>query len=128
MSSRNIHTTSNIISKERDLPLETYGIERLYKITKVDDYTSEFKRMNQELRECVLNILNALGKKESTRDLILRSKSILINMHHLLNEYRPVQAKELIVMRLKEQIEANEAALKDITDVIAEAKGKLSNK
>ena len=84
--------------------------------------------MNQELRECVLNVLNALGKKESTRDLILRSKSILINMHHLLNEYRPVQAKELIVMRLKEQIEANEAALKDITDVIAEAHGKLSNK
>ena len=128
MSSRNIYTTSNIISKERDLPLETYGIERLYKITKVDDYTTEFKRMNRELRECVLNILHTLGKKESTRDLILRSKSILINMHHLLNEYRPVQAKELIVMRLKEQIEANEAALKDITDVIAEAKKKLGNK
>ena len=49
-------------------------------------------------------------------------------MHHLLNEYRPVQAKELIVMRLKEQIEANEAALKDITDVISEAKKKLGNK
>ena len=91
-----LHTTS---FQEPDLPLETYGIERLYKINNEDDYTKEFRRMNQELRECVLKILNALGNKESTRDVILRSKSILINMHHLLNEYRPIQAKKLILMR-----------------------------
>ena len=120
-----LHTTS---FQEPDLPLETYGIERLYKINNEDDYTKEFRRINQELRECVLKILNALGNKESTRDVILRSKSILINMHHLLNEYRPIQAKKLTLIRLKEQIKANEVALKDMADVIVLAKEKLRNK
>jgi len=110
------------------MPLETYGIQKLYKITSEDDYPKEFKRMNKELRQNVLNILTTLGKNESAKDVILLSKSILINMHHLLNEYRLVQAKECIVTRLRAQIEANEAALKEIHDVIVLAEKKLNNK
>ena len=48
-----------------------------------------------------------------------------INMHYLLNEFRLIQAKREIDVRLRNQIELNEGTLKKINDIIKEAKKKL---
>ena len=107
------------------MPLENYGFKRLFNINTKEDYPKEFKRMNKELRECLRKILYALLKKEDTRDAILQAKSLFINMHYLLNEFRPIQAKREIAVRLRNQIELNEGTLKKINDIIKEAKKKL---
>lgn len=40
-------------------------------------------------------------------------RTILINMHHLINEYRPHQARETLIMMMEEQIEQMDKEIED---------------
>ncbi|RPA96641.1 MED7-domain-containing protein [Choiromyces venosus 120613-1] len=97
---------------ERYPSLEEAGIRQLYPPTSSSsaaangggdkgkeltlDRTIELRRLSKSL---LLNYLELFHEK--TADL----ETILFNMHHLINEYRPHQARETLCLRMEEQLE-----------------------
>ncbi|XP_015793071.1 mediator of RNA polymerase II transcription subunit 7-like [Tetranychus urticae] len=84
--------------------LEDQDIKRLY--PKEYDYRREIKKMNVSLMASMLDLLDALIKcpespkrKEKCSDI----EMLFIQMHHLLNEMRPHQARETIRVKLDRQ-------------------------
>lgn len=93
--------------KQSDLQsLEQAGIKQLYSpLTSSSDRMYELKKL---LKSLLANYLELVGIMSiapekfpaKTEDL----RVILINMHHLLNEYRPHQSRESLVLLMEEQI------------------------
>ena len=84
--------------------LEDQDIKRLY--PKEYDYRREIKKMNVSLMASMLDLLDALincpespVRQEKCTDI----EMLFIQMHHLLNEMRPHQARETIRVKLDRQ-------------------------
>jgi mediator of RNA polymerase II transcription subunit 7 len=54
-------------------------------------------------------------------------QTIFVNMEHLLNEYRPHQARETLILMMEEQLERSRAETKATKDTIAKVQGILSD-
>lgn len=93
-------------------PLETQGIERLYANK---DYKRELKKLNHSILMNYLDLLEILVKAPTANGASGRTlreekldelQLLFINMHHLINELRPYQARDNlkeILERQKEQ-------------------------
>ncbi|XP_013791752.1 mediator of RNA polymerase II transcription subunit 7-like [Limulus polyphemus] len=85
-------------------PLETQGIRRLY--PQNYDHKRELKKLNHSILVNFLDLLDILircpdtSKREEKRDDI---KLLFIHMHHLINEFRPHQARETLRVMLEVQ-------------------------
>ncbi|XP_041122891.1 mediator of RNA polymerase II transcription subunit 7-like [Polyodon spathula] len=85
-------------------PLESQGIERLYPLQ--FDHKKELKKLNMSILVNFLDLLDILIKspgsikrEEKLEDL----KLLFVHMHHLINEYRPHQARETLRVMMEVQ-------------------------
>ncbi|XP_023677077.1 mediator of RNA polymerase II transcription subunit 7 [Paramormyrops kingsleyae] len=85
-------------------PLESQGIERLHPMQ--FDHKKELKKLNMSILVNFLDLLSILIKspgsikrEEKLEDL----KLLFVHMHHLINEYRPHQARETLRVMMEVQ-------------------------
>ncbi|XP_057705349.1 mediator of RNA polymerase II transcription subunit 7 [Corythoichthys intestinalis] len=85
-------------------PLESQGIERLHPVQ--FDHKRELKKLNMSILVNFLDLLDILIKSpgsikraEKLEDL----KLLFVHMHHLINEYRPHQARETLRVMMEVQ-------------------------
>jgi mediator of RNA polymerase II transcription subunit 7 len=86
--------------------LEDAGIKQLYNpITNSSDRIWELKKL---LKSLLVNYIELTGimsvTPEKFPEKVEDIRIILINMHHLLNEYRPHQSRESLALLMEEQI------------------------
>lgn len=86
--------------------LEDAGIDQLYSpITNSSDRIWELRKL---LKSLLVNYLELTGimsiSPEKFPNKVEDIRVILINMHHLLNEYRPHQSRESLALLMEEQI------------------------
>ncbi|KAJ8922868.1 hypothetical protein NQ315_007903 [Exocentrus adspersus] len=100
------HMFGNAFNPEESIirPLESQGIKRLYPVH--FDRRRELKKLNQSLLANFLDLLDLLvncpdspRRAEKVEDLSL----LFIHIHHLLNEFRPHQARETLRVMMELQ-------------------------
>lgn len=100
------HMFGNSFNTEESIirPLESQGIKRLYPLH--FDRRRELKKLNQSLLVNFLDLLDLLvhcpdspRRTEKVEDLSL----LFIHIHHLLNEFRPHQARETLRVMMELQ-------------------------
>ncbi|CAB4256812.1 similar to Saccharomyces cerevisiae YOL135C MED7 Subunit of the RNA polymerase II mediator complex [Maudiozyma barnettii] len=122
-----------------ELPdLETLGITRLYKKSDSDtngDVPTSYQYKTQELRKLLksllLNYLELVGVLSINPELyepkMENIRTILTNIHHLLNEYRPHQSRESLIMLLEEQLEHKKSEIQHIHEVCRQVQKHLDS-
>ena len=65
--------------------------------------------------------LDASQYEEKMEDL----KTLFINFHHLLNEYRPHQARESLILMMQDQLERSRAETRGILEIKERVEGLL---
>ncbi|GAV52846.1 hypothetical protein ZYGR_0AI01280 [Zygosaccharomyces rouxii] len=121
--------------KDRLPDLEASGLTQLYK--KPDDnsdgstdYQYKIQELRRLLKSLLLNYLELVGALSMNPELfpgkVDHIRIILVNMHHLLNEYRPHQSRESLIMLLEEQLEYKKREIQHIEQVCQNVREKLS--
>nr|CCA19823.1 mediator of RNA polymerase II transcription subunit [Albugo laibachii Nc14] len=87
------------------------------------DYKAQLKKLNRSLLANCIQLLDVLIRNpkvfnEKVDDLEL----LFVNMHNLINKFRPHQAREMIIQLLRGQIEEKQAAINDIRRVLIESR------
>ena len=85
-------------------PLEASGVRRLY--PQAYDHKRELKKLNHSILVNFLDLVDILirAPDSAKRSEKLEDMNLLfINMHHLINEYRPHQARETLRVMMEEQ-------------------------
>ncbi|KAK9240677.1 MED7 protein-domain-containing protein [Lipomyces kononenkoae] len=73
---------------------------------------SELKQLTKSLLIKYLELVGVMGiSPEQFPERVEEIRIILINMHHLLNEYRPHQARESLIIMMEEQLERKTAQI-----------------
>lgn len=95
------------------------------------------KELKKLVKSLLLNFLLLITNLSVNSDLQLDPESkenhlehirvILMNLHHLLNEYRPHQVKENFILLLEEQISFKKLEIANIIQVISEVKKDLKD-
>jgi mediator of RNA polymerase II transcription subunit 7 len=127
-------------SKDKELvPLETLGFTQLYtppstptptgtsSSAKHHDRAFVLKRLAKSL---LLNYLEMAGimsiDPSQYEEKLLDIKTLNINFHHLLNEYRPHQARESLILMMQDQLERSRAETEGIMRMKIEVEGLLA--
>lgn len=111
--------------------LEEQGIQQLY--TPPDTPTGKhadralvLKRIAKSL---LLNFLDLVGilsiNPALSESKIADLRTLFINFHHLLNEYRPHQARESLIMLMQDQLEKSRAETQKIREMKQKVEGIL---
>jgi len=111
------------------------GIEQLYKETNIpndeEDSKLKIEELKKLLKSLLLNFLEIIGVMSISPDKfaikIEHIRTILINIHHLLNEYRPHQSRESLILLLEKQVETKKHEIKEIERVCNEVELKIKN-
>lgn len=85
-------------------PLESQGIRRLYSLN--FDHRRELKKLNHSVLANFLDLLEILIRCPDSASRIEKledTKLLFIHMHHLINEFRPHQARETLRVTLELQ-------------------------
>lgn len=113
--------------------LETMGITQLYNKTQDEGQVTNYQYKIEELRKLsyslLLNFVELVGvlsvNPEQHGQKVENIRTILVNIHHLLNEYRPHQSRESLIMLLEEQLEYKRKEVAHIDHVCEQVKQKL---
>ncbi|KAI8973350.1 mediator complex, subunit Med7 [Mycotypha africana] len=91
---------------ENKLPtLDELGVNQLYSKEESIDRVQELKKLNRSLIVQFLELLDVLVKNpEEFGKHIENISTIFINMHHILNAYRPHQARETLRLLMEHQL------------------------
>ncbi|ORX89543.1 MED7-domain-containing protein [Basidiobolus meristosporus CBS 931.73] len=85
--------------------LEEQNVQQLYPKESIDRI-KELKKLNFSLVFSFLELVETLIRNPTQFTMnIDHIRLILINMHHIINEYRPHQAKETLTLILQEQVQ-----------------------
>ncbi|KAF2242250.1 hypothetical protein BU26DRAFT_524429 [Trematosphaeria pertusa] len=102
--------------------LEGWKYEQLYPPPSASDWSSIDRQryLFRFLRSVMLSFVELLGvvavnptsekKDEKLRDIL----TLVLNMHALINEYRPHQARETLIMLMEEQVERKKAEVEGV--------------
>lgn len=85
-------------------PLESQGIRRLY--PQHYDHKRELKKLNHSILANFLDLLDILIKSPDSQKRVEKIddlQQLFIHMHHLINEFRPHQARETLRVMMEEQ-------------------------
>ncbi|CAL9707300.1 unnamed protein product [Knipowitschia caucasica] len=113
-------------------PLESQGIERLHPVQ--FDHKRELKKLNMSILINFLDLLDILIKspgsikrEEKMEDI----KLLFVHMHHLINEYRPHQAREtlrvMMEVQKRQRLETAERFQKHLERVVEMIQGCLAS-
>jgi len=111
--------------------LSALGQGMLYEVNSLADYRVELKRLNRCIFEKIASALECLARSQGARGeaesqeffkQLQTVKFMVINVHHLLNDYRAHQARSDIVDNLKQQLQRNKEALKALESAMGAAK------
>lgn len=100
-----LHT--NVSQLHEALPsLEAQGIEQLYpEDPTTTDASFLLKRLSKSLLLNFLELITILSTTPGEHtEKIDDIRTLLINFHHLLNDYRPHQARESLILMMEEQL------------------------
>lgn len=112
--------------------LEDMGIPQLYKTSALpsgEDSQIKILALKKLLKSLLLNFLEVVGvmsvapQEFSTK--VEHIRTILINIHHLLNEYRPHQSRESVILLLENQVETKRREINEIEQVCEEVEEKV---
>lgn len=87
-------------------PLKNAGVTQLYKSK--HNWKEEMKKLNRSAVVAFLDLVSILirGADNPEREVKLKDlHTIFINMHHLINEFRPVQARDSVRVLQRRQIQ-----------------------
>ncbi|KAJ1925191.1 Mediator of RNA polymerase II transcription subunit 7 [Tieghemiomyces parasiticus] len=95
--------------------LPEQNVEQLYPEANFNR-VKELKKLNTSLIFKYLELIERLSQKpEKCETDIDDIRLILINMHHLINEYRPYQARETLKLVMADQVERRDRSVQEIT-------------
>ncbi|KAL7666724.1 Mediator of RNA polymerase II transcription subunit 7 [[Candida] zeylanoides] len=121
----------NLWSFEDKLPtLTEMGLRQLYP---EDDATISSQTKIGELHKLLdslllgfLELIAAVSIEPAKFHLKVEDlKTLLININHILNSYRPHQSRESLIMLLRKQIEQKRAEIRDVASTSAEVRLKI---
>lgn len=109
-----------------ELPtLEQAGIPRLYEV-KEDGSFDRVAALQTLAKSLLLNYVELVGVlglvPERFPEKVEHIRIILINMHHLINEYRPHQARETLISMMQEQLVEQKTKLTDAEQACTKAR------
>ncbi|GMR52489.1 hypothetical protein PMAYCL1PPCAC_22684 [Pristionchus mayeri] len=124
-----VHADFTVFGEEYHLndevirPLAETGIRQLYVNKK--EWKAEMKKLNSSALAAFADLVSILidcPDRPERVDKLNDIRDIFINMHHLINEFRPIQARDTLRMMQQKQLEELEAAVEDFKDFLVEAK------
>uniref|UniRef100_A0A0M3I9G9 Mediator of RNA polymerase II transcription subunit 7 n=2 Tax=Ascaris TaxID=6251 RepID=A0A0M3I9G9_ASCLU len=92
--------------------LQTQKMQQLFSST--GDWRSELKKLNRSTVAAFLDLLDILIRCPSHPERMEKLNNLrllFINMHHLINEYRPLQARDTLQLMMKQQIASTEEVI-----------------
>lgn len=102
------------------------GIQKLYPDANFN-HKEELKKLNISLLFNYFELIDILIKNPPLYQKKLEEiKTILINMHHLMNAYRPHQARQILIEMLQSQIQRRQLLLNSIDAKMNEVRQLLS--
>lgn len=112
--------------------LEDMGIEQLYKSSELPSGAdSQFKitELKKLLKSLLLNFLEVVGvmsvAPQEFASKVEHIRTVLINIHHLLNEYRPHQSRESLILLLENQVETKRKEIREMHKVCEEVEARV---
>ncbi|KAL5328266.1 hypothetical protein ACEPPN_001764 [Leptodophora sp. 'Broadleaf-Isolate-01'] len=113
--------------------LQALGLEQLYTPPGTPNGSSKYadrafilKRIAKSL---LLNFLELVGimsiDPEQYSEKVDHIKTLFVNFHHLLNEYRPHQARESLILMMQDQLERSRAETRAIGEMKKKVEGIL---
>lgn len=110
--------------KDKMVSLPEMGIKQLYP-TNYDRIT-ELKKLLHSLLIQFLELVGIMGISPDqfpakTEDI----RVILINLHHLLNEYRPHQSRESLILLMEEQLEKKRKEIEELKSTNEDIQNKI---
>ncbi|KAL3656856.1 hypothetical protein V7S43_018199 [Phytophthora oleae] len=87
------------------------------------DYKGQMKKINRSLLANFVELVDVLIKKPAMFNEKLDDVELLfLNMHNLINAFRPHQARETVIQMLKTQVQERREAARDIRRTIDESR------
>ncbi|OQR99947.1 mediator of RNA polymerase II transcription subunit [Achlya hypogyna] len=115
------HSFGTAYATEDAVP-DLIGDRKLYPATGCN-VKAEMKRINKSLIFSFLELVEVLiANPVKFNEKIDDIELLFLNMHNLINAYRPHQARETLIDMLKQQIDERKEATADIRRVIEESK------
>lgn len=126
----------NVWQFEDRMPtLTEMGVKQLFESedgTSNEDQSSSLTRINELkklFKSLLLNFLEIIGIVSKNPTLyppkLEDIRIILINIHHLLNEYRPHQARESLILMLANQVQSKKNEIKKIEEACVTVRQRL---
>ncbi|CCK67816.1 mediator complex subunit MED7 KNAG_0A01270 [Huiozyma naganishii CBS 8797] len=126
--------------KDKLPDLEAMGMTQLYQKTQpgqgpspegeATNYQYKIKELKRLLQSLLLNYLELVGILSINPELyepkVENIRTVLVNIHHLLNEYRPHQSRESLIMLLEEQLEYKKGEIKTVEATCQQVRQKLA--
>lgn len=125
-SQANTSTTENVlienVNKDTESIENEEEIEEVFSGTRID----ELKKMTKSLLLNYLELVGLLAKNPAlAQPKIDHIRTILINIHHLLNSYRLHQSRETLIIKLQKKLEETKTETLGIHDTCSRVEKKL---
>ncbi|GMS99669.1 hypothetical protein PENTCL1PPCAC_21844 [Pristionchus entomophagus] len=124
-----VHADFTVFGEEYHLndeiirPLSETNIKQLYVNKK--EWKMEMKKLNSSAVAAFVDLVSMLihsPDHQERTDKLNDIRDIFINMHHLINEFRPIQARDTLRMMQQKQLGELETTVNDFKDFLVEAK------
>lgn len=101
---------------------ETQDEEEVFTQTRID----ELKKMTKSLLLNFLELVGLLSKNPKLASVKIDNiRTILINIHHLLNSYRLHQSRETLILTMQKKLTETQESIEEIKDTCLKVESKL---